>query len=349
MPEFRFQHSRGNDRFALSASGFSDTPGASRMRPVLDIGNPSRLSVGNIYLKPYSQTFLSANWTRNNREKFSTLMMYVFSQIYSHRITSALWYDGDGILYSIPVNAQKPSQSVDFSINYTTPLDAKRIWTLSLSGAAEYSSSVSYQARKTQSGLDKDSFDYSDFMSGFWGNAEGDRFYGGQSGFGESRTRSFGPRAGITLRYNHEGGSFSIGPRISGHIARYSLDPRANRNTLDTYLTARGSYTTKHEFDFETDLSYVFYTGYAEGYGQPEWQWNAEISKNIGAFNLSVTVHDILNQTRSLTHTVNANYEEDSYRLVMGRYVLFGVKWNFGKMNAAHSARAQQAALDMIF
>jgi len=34
---------------------------------------------------------------------------------------------------------------------------------------------------------------------------------------------------------------------------------------------------------------------------------------------------------------------------VMGRYVLFGVKWNFGKMNAAHSARAQQAALNMVF
>ncbi|MBQ9193256.1 MAG: hypothetical protein IJ156_06010 [Bacteroidales bacterium] len=47
--------------------------------------------------------------------------------------------------------------------------------------------------------------------------------------------------------------------------------------------------------------------------------------------------------------TVTANYEEDTYRLVMGRYVLFGVKWNFGKMNAAHSARAQQAAINMIF
>ena len=74
-----------------------------------------------------------------------------------------------------------------------------------------------------------------------------------------------------------------------------------------------------------------------------------EISKNIGAFNLSVKVNDILNQTRNLTHTVTANYEEDSYRLVMGRYILFGMKWNFGKMNAAHSARAQQAAMDMVF
>ena len=63
----------------------------------------------------------------------------------------------------------------------------------------------------------------------------------------------------------------------------------------------------------------------------------------------NVKVNDILNQTRNLTHTVTANYEEDSYRLVMGRYILFGVKWNFGKMNAVHSARAQQAAMDMVF
>ena len=93
----------------------------------------------------------------------------------------------------------------------------------------------------------------------------------------------------------------------------------------------------------------MFYKGYQAGYGQPEWQWNAEISKNIGAFNLSVKVYDILNQTRNLTHTVTANYEEDTYRLIMGRYILFGVKWNFGKMNAAHSARAQQAAWNMLF
>ena len=76
---------------------------------------------------------------------------------------------------------------------------------------------------------------------------------------------------------------------------------------------------------------------------------NGEISKSIGTFNPSVKVHNILNRTRNLTHTVTANYEEDSYKLVMGRYILFGVKWNFGKMNAAHSQRAQQAAMDMVF
>ena len=120
-------------------------------------------------------------------------------------------------------------------------------------------------------------------------------------------------------------------------------------NTLDTRLAVQGSYITRHEFEFNTDLTYAFYNGYAGGYGLPEWQWNVEIDKSIGAFNLSVKVHDILNQTRNLTHTVTANYEEDTYRLIMGRYLLFGVKWNFGKMNAAHSQRAQQAAEDMIW
>ena len=141
----------------------------------------------------------------------------------------------------------------------------------------------------------------------------------------------------------------TLGAYTRGYIARYSLNPQADMNTLETSFNGSVSYTTPHEFEIGSDLSYVFYKGYSAGYGQPEWQWNAEISRNIGAFNVSVKVQDILNQTRSLSHVVTANYEEDSYRMIMGRYILVGLKWNFGKMNAGHSSRAQQAAWNMIF
>ena len=60
-------------------------------------------------------------------------------------------------------------------------------------------------------------------------------------------------------------------------------------------------------------------------------------------------VHDILNKTRNLSHTEAANYVEDTYTLVMGRYILFGVKWNFGKMNAVNSQRAHKAAWTTIY
>ena len=33
----------------------------------------------------------------------------------------------------------------------------------------------------------------------------------------------------------------------------------------------------------------------------------------------------------------------------MARYLVFGIKWNFGKMNAAHSQRAQRAAQDLVY
>ena len=348
-PAFRFQHSKGNDRFNLSASGYAQRPSNSRMLPVLNISNPSRLSLGNVYLKPYSLTWFNASWTRNDRERFSNLMAYLYGQLNNNPVVSALWYDSDGILYSIPVNSVKPGITSSLTVNYTTPLDAKKLWSLTLSGGAGYSSSVSYQAKTTLPALDKDTFDYSTFMADFWGNSAGDRFYGGLSGFAESRTRSFSPSAGFSVKYNPDHWSVSAGARTTGRIARYSLNPRADMNALNTQFGIRGSYTTKHEFEFNSDIAYVFYKGYSAGYGQPEWQWNAEVSKNIGAFNLSITVHDILNQTRNLTHTVTANYEEDSYRLIMGRYILFGVKWNFGKMNAAHSQRAQQAAWNMVF
>ena len=348
-PTLRFQHSQGNDRFQASLYAYTQQPVSAQILPVLNISDPARLSLGNIYLKPSTQSYFYSMWNRNNKQRFSNLMAYLSASFTTNPTSYARWYDADGVLYSIPVNSRKPSLNASLTLNYSTPLDAKKNWSLDLGTAASYSVSASYQATTTLSALDKDNFDYASFMAAFWGNAAGDRFYGGLSGFGESKTRTFNPYASFSLKYNQEHYSFTLGANTQGRVSRYSLDPSINMNTLDTRLFGTGRYTTAHEYEFITELTYAFYRGYAAGYGQPEWRWNAEISKNIGAFNLSLKVHDILNQTRNLTHTVTANYEEDSYRLVMGRYILFGIKWNFGKMNASHSRKAQQAAMQMVW
>ena len=348
-PTFRFQYSKDKDEIYVYVTGYGQPAGASRMQPVLNLTDPARLSMGNVYLKPFATTYFNCDWTRSDPEKFSTLMVVLYGNVNSNPVSQARWYDADGIQYSIPVNARKPTVNGLFMVDYTVPIDSKKNWFLSMSAYTLVASSTSYQPKTALAGLDKDTFDYASFMDGFWGNADGDRFYSGLSGFSESRTHTFNPNLYLSLKYNKDRYSFMFRAATEGHVARYSLDPSINMNTLDTRLGVTGTYTTKHEFEFNSDLTYNFYKGYAEGYGQPEWQWNAEINKSIGPFNLSVKCNDILNQTKNLTHTINANYKEDSYRLVMGRYVLFGVKWNFGKMNAAHSQRAQQAAMDMVF
>ena len=119
------------------------------------------------------------------------------------------------------------------------------------------------------------------------------------------------------------------------------------RKTWDQEVYLNADYTTRHEFEFSSKLSYVDYHGYADGFGLPEWIWNVEVSKDVGPFNLSIQAHDLLDQTRNLSRVNQANYEETSYRLIMGRYILFGVRWNFGKMNATQNERAANAALEM--
>jgi hypothetical protein len=349
MPAFRLSYSDEKNRLSASVSGSSQQPASSRMLPVLNVSNLSRLSLGNIYLKPYGYSTIYMNWTRNNKERFSTLTAYISGSIYTRQVTDARWYDADGILYSIPVNAKAPSSSTTMMVQYSTPLDEKKSWNLTLGAQMGYSSSPSYQTKGTLPGLDKDRFDYSDFMAAFWGNDAGDRFYGGQSGFEESKTRSISPNGSVSIRYNKDRYSFSAGANTSWRIARYSLNPDLNMNTAVNRLNVSGSYVTKKEWEFQTDLAFLSYIGYSEGFDKPEWRWNAEVSKNIGSFNISLKAHDILDQTRNLSHNVTANYEEDTYRLVLGRYVLLGVKWNFGKMNAVHSQRAQSAAMNMAF
>ena len=89
-------------------------------------------------------------------------------------------------------------------------------------GAPGYSSSISYQARTTLPSLDKDYFDYSAFMADFWGNSNGSRFYGGQSGFGESKTQSINMTEELYVKYNKDRLFFSAVARYIKFVFIYS-------------------------------------------------------------------------------------------------------------------------------
>ncbi|MBO7306365.1 MAG: hypothetical protein J6U47_06525, partial [Bacteroidales bacterium] len=57
----------------------------------------------------------------------------------------------------------------------------------------------------------------------------------------------------------------------------------------------------------------------------------------------SITSHKqviILNQTTNFRHTTTANYVEDSYKKIIGRRILVGITFNFGKMNTAKNSAA---------
>jgi len=341
-PTAQYQYNKGIDRVTVALSGYNQRPGTAQMLPVMDMRTPSRPFIGNIYLKPYSSSTLNASWTRSNKERASNLTVTLLGGLNFNQISSARWYDAHKVQYAVPVNSRKPGFSTTLKANYSTPLDAAKAWTLLVSGSAAYNTSVSYQAASILPGPDKNNFDYSAFMEDFWGT-DGSNFYGGVSGFQESNTQTFVPSANLSVKYNLKRFNAHVGASATGRVARYSLNPAVDMNTLDTRLYACAAYTTPHDFKLMSSFAYLFYAGYTEGFGLPEYQWNAEVGKKWGDFVFSFKAFDILNQTRSLSHSVTANYEEDTYRLTMGRYFLLGVKWCFGKAGAPHNQRARGA------
>lgn len=332
----------------LRYDGYSSQPGNQRMLPVLDISDPSRISTGNIYLKPMFRHYFNGSWRYNNKQNFSYLGLYFYGSLNQRGIVSASWFDPAGVQYAVPVNACKPGLSLSLYPNLYIPLDKERVWSVSANVSETFNRSFSYQNVSTREGLDAASFDYATFMQDFWGGPDGERFYGGQSGFAESLTCTNTANLRLSLALGLKTVHLTVGGTSQTGYTHYTLNPRADRTTWNHSAFLWGSWQAPKNFELKTDFSYNFYRGYAAGYNEPEAQLSLTLNKNVKAFTFSFFVNDLLNQTRNRYHNATDNYTEDTYRNILGRYFLVGLKWNFGKMNQAQSQRVQDASWQML-
>ena len=328
--------------------GQSSQVSGKNIVPILDISNPSQVTTGNIYLKPIFYHEVSAGYSMNNPRTFSFLRLYVYDDLELNTISNAIWFDQAGIRYSVPVNSKTPANNLGAYFSLNQPFGRGRHFTLQLNANVDYSNRESFQASNRLPGIDIVNFDYDSFMQDFWGNAEGDRFYNGESGFSSSKTRSLSWSVSPSLKYTHDLFEISLGGRTRNAISKYSLDSMANTNTWNSDVYCSALITPGMGWEVNTRLDYKFYNGYIQGYGDPEWQWDMSLSKSIKMVTLTLKVNDILNQTRNLRHTVNAEYVEDVYSNIMGRYLLFSVSFNFGKMNAAKNRKVESAMWNMM-
>lgn len=341
-----------NAYITIDAGGRTEAPIGSLIIPTLNVTNPTQITTGNIYLKTGFQQNLNFRFRRNNPKTFSYVNARLRGGITHNGLVYASWFDKNGVRYAIPVNSKSPSYNVSGSFDYRRPLNEKKTLTLSISPMAGYTNSSSYQSKSRLSGLDKANFDYGKTMKWFWGDADGNVFYSGESGFAESKTNVLD--YSLTIDVEYEIGNFYImaGGFANNIISRYSLDESADNNIWTFITYGELLWFNEKGWEVTTDYVFNFYRGYSPGYGTPEYIWNARISKEIKAVTLSLSVSDILNQRRSYLGQIrktSAEYVEDSYFNVMGRCILLGVSFNFGKMNAKNNSKVQSAIRQMAY
>lgn len=343
----RYSDKNNNVYFRLSSS--TVRPSSASIVPTFNIVNPTRITAGNIYLKPVTKESVTTTYRGSwGKARFNG---WLFGDYSSNSQVSAIWFDENSVRYSIPVNTKKPSYSYSSDFNFFTPLSKDGKLQLSVNGGFGVTRSVSYQSKGTLDNLeiDLDSFDYTDFMSKFWGDASGNLFYSGQSGFQESLTRSVRTNISMMVTLNLERFSLQLGSWVNNSKSRYSLDSKADTDVWDTNFGIRPSYTSPHEFEFQSDFSYRILRGYGSGYNDDYVRWNFSVGKNIKSFNITLTAQDLLDSARSLRRNVQDDYVQNSYTNVLGRRIILSFTWNFGKMDASKSGAAQNAMWNMAY
>ena len=330
--------------------GATSKPASSRqMIPVPDISNPVQITSGNTYLKSGVGHSLMTYYNMVNYSTYTFLTVYAFANVDRNGTVYASWFDNAGIRYAVPVNAQKPGTNARLYAMLNQPFGKMKNFTFSLAAQTSFDNRYSYQATSLQPGLNLANFDYKSFMDVFWGNKAGDRFYSGQSGFAESRTQSFNWGVGLNLKYNKDFFTGTLSANASNGRASYSMNPAADMNVWDFNIGGDLLFQLNKGWEIGTDARYVFFRGYSSGYGQPEFRWNMTLNKTIKSVTLGLKCNDILNQCRSLTRVVSAEYVEDSYRNVMGRTFLFSVSFNFGKLNSNKTSAVSSSKKKMDY
>ena len=349
MPRINISYFKESTNIYCYVSGQQVQPQGSQMLPTLNVSNPTRISVGNIYLRPHTSLYSSLSLRKGFPKKFASLNASLSYSMTLHPVINAYWYDTHGVQYNVPVNAKRPRGYLNANAGYNAPLNKERTLSFELNLRGSYSNSLGYRASRPIEPLEAGKTDYSAFMEQFWGDdASGERFYSGTSGFEENNTDNYYTNERIHIKYNKDPWSMTVGFTNGFNYAHFSTPGSKDVITTENRIGMSGSYKTPHKFRIWTELNYNFFTGYADGYGRPEWHWDQSIAKDIGTVTLSIAAHDILGQMRNLSHIDADDYMQDSYRLILGRYVMIGIKWNFGKMNAVQNRRAQQAQ-DMLF
>ncbi len=343
----RYNGKQGHS-FTFTYQGSSSQPSGTQITPVLNISNPLEISTGNAWLRPSFNHTGYLSWSYNDRKSLLYLNVYIYGDLTQRGIVSASWFDANGIRYFVPVNTRKPASSASAYFTWRQPVGEKKRLTLGGNVTGNWSWSTNYQASARRAGMDLLAFDYNAFMADFWGDASGNRFYGGQSGFAESRSARTSISCSVDIEYRLDRFSAELYSYVSNARSRYSLDPSANTNYWNFGHRLSLLYETLHGWEFKTEASFNHYKGYSAGFNDPHCIWDLGISRNIKAVTLSLGVKDILNQERTQQRNVNAEYIEDSKTLVMGRYAMFSLKWSFGKMNPAKNSRVQDAMYNML-
>jgi hypothetical protein len=334
-----------NDRWNLRFNyrGTSSQPETSDLMPVPDYSNPLRVRFGNPTLTPYFSHNMRTNIRYNNREKFASANFSINGGFTQNPISTLSINGSNGGSYTMPFNSPTTGNAGG-NYFFNVPF-GRSAFSISNQGSANWRQSFSFE------GVDVDMSKYTDegfyeFMDWFIERFNDPAYH--KAHIVGITTNNLNVSEMVRLTYRGSAVNFNLSASTNMSRTSYNRDgDAATRRVLDNTMTWRNNVSADFTWtwalanmDFQADASYMWYNGYTTN-PAPMALVNATINKRLGAVTLSLSVTDLLAQSRALSVTNNSAQHVESLSNTLGRYVLLSFSYNFGTMSGRRGGRAR--------
>lgn len=302
-PFVRYRYRMNRTRsITVDYRGNNSQPSIKYLQPVADMSNPLRIVIGNPNLDPSFTHNLNMRFSDFNADAQRSIMANFSAQVTRNSIVSKTTFNsetGGQITTYENVNG-------NWNANLFTMISfpfRNKVWSFNGNLMARYNQAIGFN-----NGL-------------------------------RNRSGSLNLAPSFSISYRPDNMDFTIRPTYRVEMTHNTLTKTSNKNVQTYGGMFDASWYAPFGLVLNSTLMFSGTQGYAAGYNENQWMWNASIAYQFlkgKAATIKISGYDLLQQRKSISRNVTANYIDDTRYNSLTRYFMatFSYKFNtFGKGN----------------
>ncbi len=307
MAQFNYRWSRTHN-LRLRYWGSTDQPSVTQLSPVIDVSDPLNIRYGNPDLKPSFQHRFNLRYQRSNPEKASSLSAFLNGGYMTNDIVTATITD--------VTTGRKEATYLNVSGNWNA--DGRVMFNIPLRNIKFSVFSMSF-ARYNQG------YGYSKSITG---EDESKEF----TDEDKNTNRQVSLAESLGLNYRSDLFDFSLRGNVNFNNVTNSLEGQIDQQYFNYGGSANTAIYLPWDLTLESDINYSTNSGYADGFEQNEWLWNASLQKTLFKQKngtIRFKIYDILQQRSNITRSVTSNYIRDTTTNTLTSYFMVHFVYRF--------------------
>ena len=295
-PYMRFRYKMSKSRsMNIDYRGNASEPSLTQLQPVADYSNPMRVVIGNPDLKPSFRHNLRVRFQDFDMQSQRSIMAMFNVNMTQNSIVSKTMFDSETGGQTTTYTNVNGNWGGDMFAMVSFPFRNKN-WQFNAHLGGRYSQSIGFN--------------------------NGDR----------NRSNSINVNPSFGIAFRPEDWDFDLRPYYGLQSTRNTLQRNNNRDVHTYGGRFSGTWYAPFGLVLNTDLSYSNSTGYSQGYDASQWMWNASISYQFlrdRSATIAIKGYDLLQQRKTVSRTVTANYMDDTEFNSLTRYFMCTLSYRF--------------------